>query len=273
MVIWTVVLVALAIGAFFYIIQDRAIYFPQSYRSEPARILSQERRAGRANRLLSFRTSQGQQRALYIGEDSAKKVWLMFGGNGARGLDWLPLIHSVPEATDVGFLLIDYPGYGWCEGSPDPQSIQDNVEGALFALAKEWKMERKELNKRVSCLGHSLGSAVALEAAARIGVREVVVISPFTNMLDMAKRIVGRPICYLLRHRFDNVKSLQRLEQVKGVQVMLFHGGEDRAIPVSMGRELSERFNGLVEYHEISGAGHNDILSYLNDELVEKLSR
>lgn len=272
MVLVTVIFGVLAIGGFFYFIQDRVIYLPQAYARQAEKILAQEGRTGRPNRLLSFRTSQGEQQAVYFGQDRPRKLWLMFGGNGAQALDWLPMIHQVPTSVDAGFLLVDYPGYGWCEGKPDPVAIQESIAKAMGLLAEEWGMPVDELQRSVSCLGHSLGAAVALEAAARMEVAEVLVVSPFTSMQAMADRLVGKPISYLLRHRFDNVKSLQRLHENKAARVMMFHGGEDEIVPVAMGRDLGERFDGLVEFHEIDGAGHNDILSFIDTDIISLLS-
>ncbi|MFK5924950.1 MAG: alpha/beta fold hydrolase [Verrucomicrobiota bacterium] len=261
-----------SIAAFFYFVQDRIIYLPQAYARPHGQILAQELRTGRKNRLLSFQTSQGQQQAVYFGEDRAQKVWLMFGGNGARALDWLALIRRVPVEADVGFLLIDYPGYGWSEGRPDPRTIQQSVAGALLLLADEWELPLDDLEKSLSCMGHSLGAAVALEVAVERGVREVVVISPFTTMAAMAERVVGKPIAYLLRHRFDNVKSLQALQKNEQARVVMFHGEEDKMIPYAMGQSLGRDFAGLVTFHPVQQAGHNDILSHIDGQLIQLLA-
>ncbi len=271
MVLATVIFGVLAIGGFFYFIQDHVIYLPQAYARQPERILSQELRAGRQSRLLSFQTSQGQQQAIYFGKERPEKVWLMFGGNGARALDWLSIIHQVPVSVDVGYLLVDYPGYGWCEGKADPEAIQENVVGAVAMLADEWGVSVSDLQMSVSCMGHSLGAAVALEAGARMKVREVVVISAFTSMQAMADQVVGRPISFLLRHRFDNVKSLQRLQQAGGVKVVMFHGEEDGIVPVSMGQSLGHQFADLVTFHPVPQAGHNDILSFIDADIIKLL--
>jgi len=62
----------------------------------------------------------------------------------------------------------------------------------------------------VSLLGHSLGAAAALQAGAVIPARQILLIAPFTSMRAMAKRSVGVPLAYLLRHDFDNEARLGR---------------------------------------------------------------
>ena len=169
-------------------------------------------------------------------------------------------------------MLVDYPGYGWCEGNPNPERIQESIDAALVTLAGEWEVNANDLQSTLSWFGHSLGAAVALEAAARMEVQEVVVVSSFTSMQAMAERMVGNPAAYLLRHRFDNVKSLQRLQEIEGVKVQMFHGSSDRMIPVSMSQELGKEFENIVEYHEVEGAGHNDIFSFIGNDIARMLS-
>jgi len=267
-VLGTVVFGAFAIAGLFYLTQNRLIYLPRTYEVQPGRVLPLSAGLERKSRLLSFQTSQGKQVAAYIGDDHPKKVWLMCGGNGALALDWLPTLRTVPVNADIGYLLVDYPGYGWCEGKPNPEAIQESIAGALASLAGDWGVTVDDIHKRISCMGHSLGAAVILEASVRMKVQEIIVISPFTSMQEMAGLVVSSLAPPFVRHRYDNVKSLQRLRRIDGVKVVLFHGKVDRVIPVSMGQTLERQFSKMIEYHEIARAGHNDIFSYIHTDLA-----
>jgi hypothetical protein len=75
-------------------------------------------------------------------------------------LDWL---NFVADAADprAAFFLIDYPGYGICDGNPTPQSILENAEGALEALVAN---NQEKFRAEALCVfGHSLGGAAALQ--------------------------------------------------------------------------------------------------------------
>lgn len=268
MVLGAIVLGVVTFAGFFYLTQNRLIYLPRTYEIKPGEALPLNAGNGRKSRLLEFQTSQGQQVAAYVGKEHPKKIWLMCGGNGALALDWLPTLRTVLANEDVGYLLVDYPGYGWCEGNPTPETIQESIAGALSSLAGEWGVEGDEIQKRMSCLGHSLGAAVVLEASARMKVKEIVVISPFTSMQEMAGLVVSKMASPFVRHQYDNVKSLQRLKGIDGVKVVLFHGQADSIIPVSMGQSLKHEFSQMIEYHEVPSAGHNDIFSYIHKDLV-----
>jgi hypothetical protein len=41
------------------------------------------------------------------------------------------------QGNQTAFLLVDYPGYGICQGKPNPRTILENAEGALQTLL-EW---------------------------------------------------------------------------------------------------------------------------------------
>ena len=70
------------------------------------------------------------------GNDSVQRVWVLFGGNAGLALDWLGLLTQV-NSPGVGFLLIDYPGYGACEGSASPETIRSST-GKPFKLGREF---------------------------------------------------------------------------------------------------------------------------------------
>jgi pimeloyl-ACP methyl ester carboxylesterase len=237
--------------------QEQFIYFPQRYSKAQ---LEQARTLGVQE--IRFQTTRGNQAAFfYRNENSEKapqKVWLLFGGNGDVALGWLSLVRAIPGPR-TGFLLIDYPGYGFCEGRPNPQTILENSECALQALLEQkcWKLGADAL----CVLGHSLGGAAALQFAAKHAVRKILVLSTFTTMDDMVRAQIHVPLGRLLRHRFDNVASLKAILSQNNVpEIDILHGQVDEVIPLKMGRALAQLDAGRIKFAEIPGAGHNDIV-------------
>jgi uncharacterized protein len=237
--------------------QGRFIYFPLRYLAAE---LEQAKALGVQE--VRFRTSQGNQAAFFWqSEDSEtipQKIWIVFGGNGDVALGWIGLVRDFSGAS-TGFLLIDYPGYGICEGRPNPQSILENSECALQALLEQkgWKLGADAL----CVLGHSLGGAAALQFAAKHVVRTIVVISTFTTMDDMARAQIRISLGPLLRHRFDNVRSLKAILSHKQVpEIYVFHGEADELIPLKMGRALAQLDPKRIKFVVIPGAHHNDVV-------------
>ncbi len=238
-------------------VQRRFIYFPRRY--EP--VESEHARAAGVQEI-RFQTSQGHQVAFYWRnsdfEAAPESIWLLFAGNGSVALDWMRLIPQVADPR-TGFLLVEYPGYGVCEGSPSPQAILENSENAFRALLeqKHWEPDFEA----ISVLGHSLGGAAALQFAARHQVRKIVLISTFTTMADMVRARILISLGPLLRHQFDNIASLRAiLSQQQVPEITIFHGKSDLSIPVRMGRALYQLDPSRIRFVAIPRAGHNNLL-------------
>ncbi len=249
--------------------QSRLIYYPTRY--EKADLQWFERLGGKP---LAFQTGEGRQVAHWLpprdGAPADGRIWLVCAGNASRALDWIDLCGEVDRSA--GWLFIDYPGYGDCEGKPNPDTMKANLVGAVEALAAEQKTTRAALQPRLSAFGHSLGAAAALIAADEFRIRRLVLVSPFTSMTDMGKIVLGRPLCYLNRHRYDNRARLAAIAPLHP-QIDIFHGLEDESIPVRMSQELAATWPDSITLHEVPGAGHNDIGVVAADQLEEALRR
>ena len=239
------------------LVQDRFIYFPQRY--SPAQ-MAEAKMAGVQE--VRFRTSQGNQAAFFWRNEHSstapRMIWLLFGGNGDVALAWISLIRAF-TGSGTGFLLIDYPGYGVCEGKPNPRTILENSERALQSLLEKegWTSGAMTLG----VLGHSLGGAAALQFAAKNPVRKILAVSTFTTMDDMVRAQIRFPLGHLLRHRFDNLASLKTiLSQAEGPEIEIIHGQADEIIPAKMGQALAHLDPNRIKFSEVAGARHNDII-------------
>ncbi len=269
--VWVTVKVLLAICAvfavFIYFSQDGMIYFPKKYEDFQLKNL---RKAG--GKELEFETSQGKQVAYFLPprEPGSDRIWIVSGGNGAAALDYLDIM----EAGDPkhGFLFVDYPGYGKSAGKPTPKRVRECTTGAIEALAGLLGKDTDELGKQMGAFGHSIGCAAVLRAAADFGMRRAVIVAPFTSMIDMARRQVGTPLCYVLRHRYDNRKSLTEFEK-NGGKVIAFHGDRDRHVPISMSRTLKEEFPNIFTLHEVYMGDHNQIVTDITKEIAEAMAK
>jgi pimeloyl-ACP methyl ester carboxylesterase len=243
--------------ALILLFQDRFIYFPTRY--SPAQL--QAAKIADVQEV-KFRTSQGNQTAFFWrnqeADEAPQNLWLVFGGNGDVALAWMELIRPFAVAQ-TGYLLIDYPGYGVCEGRPNPQTILENSEHALQTLLEEKAWHRNA--ESIGVFGHSLGGAAALQFAARNKVRKIVLVSTFTTMDEMVQRQIRFPLGHLLQHRFDNLGCLKSiLLQDPVPEICIFHGAIDEVIPSKMGQALAELDPGRIHYCEIPGASHNKII-------------
>ncbi|OAI42104.1 hypothetical protein AYO41_01090 [Verrucomicrobia bacterium SCGC AG-212-E04] len=253
--------VVLAVALYFA--QWRLLYYPRHYPPGlPARL------AAGGFVLVPFDTSRGTQWAYYVPPAGAPagtvpdSVWVLFGGNGSAALDWLGVFPRDPTRR-AGLLLVEYPGYGECEGSPSRAGIRESLTRVVPALAAVLSVEPAQIESRLSTGGHSLGAAVALEFAMHYPVREIVLLAPFTSMKDMARRSVGWPLCEVLRDRYDNRTALAALSsRVPRPTLRIFHGARDSLIPASMSRELAGLNPGWAVHREFPEAEHERVVEH-----------
>ncbi len=161
----------------------------------------------------------------------------------------------VPDLEDirsagVTVLAVDYPGYGGSAGSPSADGIRDAAEQAYAALAE------RVGSRGIVVAGRSIGSGPACHLAARQEVAGVALFAPFTRLADAAARHYPfLPVRTLLRHRFDNMAEIAKVE----APVLLFHNVDDELIAPVMSEKLAEAAAGPVTLVLGSSGGHNGL--------------
>ncbi len=247
--------------------QSQFIYFPRPY---AAGITAdwQQRTAGKK---IDFTTSQGKQRAFLQGNlKSPRNLWIFCGGNGTVALDWSEWIAENAPQGDA-WLLVDFPGYGDCEGSPNPTRIRESLKTVVPLAASELGWSEPPDPERLRFFGHSLGSAACLIAATEFGVQRGVLVSPFTSTMEMSGVLTGLPLGFLVWHRFDNPARLAELAARGPGKVVILHGTDDEAIPVWMSRKLAAEQKSAVTLREIPGGRHNTIPETHRAELANAI--
>lgn len=235
--------------------QSKLIYFPRPYATNTTTAWAQ-RTAGKR---IDFTTSQGNQRAFLQGNlTTPRNLWLVCGGNGTLALDWSEWLEEHAPKDDA-WLLIDFPGYGDCEGTPSPGHIRESLTMGVPLALQQIGWSGKVDAGRLRFFGHSLGSAACLIAASEFKIQRGVLIAPFTSTMEMSRAMTGLPLGFLVWHRFDNSARLAELAARGPGEVIIFHGSDDEAIPVWMSRTLASRQKQIVRLGEIPGGRHNTI--------------
>ncbi|MES2982046.1 MAG: alpha/beta hydrolase [Verrucomicrobiota bacterium] len=234
--------------------QSKLIYFPRPYGAEVTAKWSAETHG----KPIEFTTSQGRQKAFLQGKlKSPRNLWIVCGGNGTVALDWSEWLrkHAPPEDA---YLLVDFPGYGDCEGYPNPARIRESLRAAVPLATKTlgWSDPNPE---QLRFFGHSLGAGACLIGATEFKIQRGILLAPFTSTMDMADVVIGLPVGFLVTHRFDNEARLAELAARGPGEVIIIHGSDDESIPVTMGRKLAEQRKDVVHFIEIPGARHNTI--------------
>jgi dienelactone hydrolase len=80
--------------------------------------------------------------------------------------------------------LLDYPGCGLCQGSPNPARIRESAERAFQALQAQ--THGRFAPGSLGVVGCWLGAAAALQIAERSPVGRMILVAPFTALDGMA---------------------------------------------------------------------------------------
>lgn len=174
-----------------------------------------------------------------------------FHGNG-EALEHQAALASSFGEQGVGFFAVEYPGYGLSsDGSPSERTLYEDAESALIHLRDSMHVPLS----RIVLEGQSLGTGVAVEMAIRGYGSRLVLVSPYTSMVDMARRIAPvLPMSLLVRDRYDTAAKAPRVR----IPTLIIHGSDDEIIPVAMGRRLASLFPN-AHLRIVEGAHHNDI--------------
>jgi hypothetical protein len=198
----------------------------------------------------SYRAADGQGLEGVYARPEARDgpVVLYFHGNAESAAQNLPTGAAL-RSRGVGCFLGGCRGYGGLGGSPSEEGLYADGRAALRELARQGVA-----GDRVVLVGRSLGSGVAVQLATEGRFRALVLVSPYTSMVDMGRLLVGGLAGALVPDRYDNLSKLPR---VTG-PVTIFHGTRDEVIPFEMGERLARSRPGTA-FVPLEGLGHNDI--------------
>src|SRR5438552_18371249 len=241
------------------------VYHPRPYGPEYARALPAN------GEEISYTLLFGKQTAFYVSPrnsgQSPVRLWVAFCGNGSLALDWTTILAGYPNSHDA-FLLVDYPGYGNCPGYATIASMRVSSDAALKTLTKRLALSEEEMESRLCTIGHSLGSAVAIDFGTRHRVQRVVAIAPFTTLREEAARLITSPLSYLLIESYDNRGGIAEIrKRSPEAKIAIFHGTKDDVIPVGMSRELAQKFP-FIDFFPVEGADHVTVLSEARDKII-----
>ncbi len=247
-------------------LERAVIYAPRSY--EPAEIDAFLARGGTR---LDYHTDQGKQSAWLIWPTRPAvpaRLWVVCGGNAARAIDMVTVRRVIHRPTDA-FLFVDYPGYGACQGQPDPDAVHENVVGAIRSATKRVGLDVDGHAESVIAFGHSLGCAAALMAVHEFHLPSAVLCAPFTSTREMAEQRFGIPAKGApFHHQYDNRPPLAEMN-VNGGRAFIFHGSADEVIPVQMSKTLAAECPTAVRLMVVNGGRHNDVLTRAAHQIAE----
>jgi hypothetical protein len=224
----------LGLCAALYFAQGSLIYFPQARANvSGTELLSLQRGSDKV--LVTTRPRDVSDAVLY------------FGGNAEDVAQGLPDLDAA--FPDSALYLMHYRGYGGSSGSPS--------ESALVGDALALYDHLRARHPRVTVIGRSLGSGVAVQLASQRPVARLVLITPYDSLLSLAvQQFPWVPVRLLMRDRFESVRHAPRID----TPTLVIAAEHDEVIPRASTEALLAAFRpGIAKMDVLPGTSHNSL--------------
>jgi len=247
------------LAALITIFQRRLIYNPDPRRTTPEACGL----AGIA--VVGLDTADGERlTAWHLPAAPGYPTLLYFHGNAG----WIELrADRLADLTRRGFgvLMPSYRGYGGSTGKPTEANNDADAR-----LAYDWLREQGVGAGDIIVFGESLGTGVATKLAGVKNCAGLILDSPYTSMLDLARASYPwLPIRRLLRDRYETIRHIKRVT----VPVLVLHGEADRRVPVAMGLAVHDAVLAPAQLIVYPGAAHLDHRRYGSFDDVDRWLR
>ena len=187
--------------------------------------------------------------ALHVKAADGRPTFLFFPGNGDNIADY-GFLGDALAGRGFGLLALSYRGYPGSTGSPSEAGLL--VDGLA---AFDW-LAANAASSPVVILGRSLGTGVAVNAAAERNATALVLVSAYDSVMAVAAGTYPYlPVTTLIRDPFRSDLRIARVSEPK----LFIHGDLDSSIPLSAGKKLFEAAPESKQFSVQKGLGHNDI--------------
>ena len=171
----------------------------------------------------------------YHEKDIKKNKTILFFHGNAGSLE--NRIHKLNHFRDmsVNFLIIAWRGFSGNEGKPSESGLYEDGESAI-----KWLVKKGVDEKNIVIYGESLGTGVATHLSQNKEFAGVILETPFTSMIDAAKKFYPYiPVGLLLKDKFENKNKIKNIKS----PILIMHGEKDQIVPFEMGKKMFEIAN------------------------------
>ena len=194
----------------------------------------------------------------HIHDKSSPNI-LFFHGNGEKVCDY-DEIGPMYNAAGMNFLVTDYRGYGWSNGTPTVTNMLEDAE-VLFQETRNWLLYN-EFSGAFFLMGRSLGSVPAIDLAKNHedDIRGLILESAIADTLPLARNL-GLDLEAVGFTEEDGFRNLQKIEKVTK-PTFIFHGARDEMITAAEAEKLQAYCGARTkEFVIIPGAQHNTMIA------------
>jgi fermentation-respiration switch protein FrsA (DUF1100 family) len=245
----------------FRVFENRFIYFP----NYPGRLSGDWRPEGLPVQDVWLQTADGVKlHAWWIKGEGAEFTFLAFHGNAANIANRADIYRFLRDLP-ANVLAVEYRGYGRSGGKSDEAGLYRDAEAAYNYLVRE----RAIAPSRIIAFGGSLGTAVAVDLAAKQEVGGVVLEAPFASAKAVARRVYPflPGLGLIAGSKFDTAAKLAKVHR----PILVIHCARDPVLPFALGEEVYRLAREPKFFLRIEGACHEEASQVAPAEYRAKL--
>ena len=192
---------------------------------------------------------EGEIHALHFRQPAARGLVFYLHGNGGNLATWTV---NADFYRDLGYdlFMLDYRGYGKSHGHITSEAqLHADVRAAWERIAPEYA------GRPIAIIGRSLGSGLATRLARDVRPALLVLVTPYTSALSLARQHYPFVPGWLMRYPLHSDALMGDITS----PILLIHGTEDALTPLAHSHALLTLARSPAELLEIPGAGHEDV--------------
>ena len=195
----------------------------------------------------------------YYNNNKSYKTILFFHGNAGKLDNRVYKLNELAK-LNINYLIVAYRGFSGNQGKPSEEGIYKDSNAA-----KKWLNENGINDKSIILYGESLGTAVAVDLASKNNFAGIILESPFTSMIKLAKKYYPYlPVTILLKDKYESENKLKKIN----APILIMHGKKDTIVPFEMGEEIFNKSNNpkFKYFNEV-----DDHMMDYNKELISSI--
>lgn len=169
-------------------------------------------------------------------------------GNSGNAQGWSQI---APIYTALGYdlFLLDYRGFGKSTG----EVVSQKQVYADAQLAYDY-FKQKYSENHIIIAGYSIGTGIATWLAKENHPKKLMLQAPYYNLKEMTRYRFPFVPTFLLKYEFDNQEYIKNVS----CEIAIYHGVDDKVIPVEQARLLRKNLKIDDIYTEIPNQGHGN---------------
>ena len=203
---------------------------------------------------VTLTTTAGVELISWFARPEADRPTVLFFHGNAGAVEHRAYRFRELMAHGYGVFVLGYPGYGGNAGEPSEPAFHEASQ-----LAYDYLRASGIEADDIVIYGESIGSGVAVQLAARVDAKGLILEAPMSSAVAVAREHYALLVAtFFLR---DSYRSEDYIDHID-MPLLVIHGEKDAIIPLGLGRELVERAVEPKELVVIEGAGHNNLSEY-----------